>query len=102
VWLERSKLYTAPEVLALPLRREELASFDLTKMDWGKVDVFAIGATIFSMYFLISPFEKHFAGERDGRYQHLVQKNYEAFWKTEPQVVRLLQLFEKESSVQFV
>ena len=53
----------------------------LKLFDWKKVDVFALGVTIFSCVFLTPPFKNKKASKKDKYYKYMAYKKYEEFWK---------------------
>ena len=70
---------------------EKNEQFDVKQIDWKKVDVFSFGVTLFSILFLVSPFDGEHATEKDKNYKHIISKNYKSFWKCNEQVILLMQ-----------
>jgi hypothetical protein len=70
----------SPEVLEAADKIEQRKA-DFSKINWEKVDVFALGVTFFSAYFFKSPFQSGRAERLDKHYALVCDDKYREFWE---------------------
>jgi serine/threonine protein kinase len=67
------------------------------KIDWTKVDVFALGVTLFSSIYFVSPFKEGNSSKNDPYYKYIFRKNKDKFWSSNIQVLEITSQIEEKN-----
>lgn len=87
LWSERDLLYVSPEARKITnlLKENNTKNLDekyWVNVDWNKVDVFALGVSIYSSIFFVSPFKEGSSSKNDSYYKYVFRNNPSKFWSS--------------------